>query len=74
MAHFFFTKLDVSDQNFDVFFEKHKVTPEERQDYEMTMLQKVAKSSCIIKTTFVLDKICDARNMLAVNIYYCKFF
>ena len=60
------------DQNHDAFFEKHKVTEEERQDFVMTMLQKVAKSTCIIKTTYVLDKICDARNMLAVNIYYCE--
>ena len=48
------------------------MSAEERKDFEMTMLQKVAKSTCIIKTTFILDKICDARNMLAVNIYYCE--
>ena len=54
------------------FFEKHKLSKEEREEYEYTLLQKVAKSSCIVKTTLVLDRICDARSMLAKNIYYCK--
>ncbi len=53
-------------------FEKYGIDGETAIEYEYTLLQKVAKSTCIIKCTIILDKIMKARNILARNMYYSK--
>ncbi len=52
------------------FFAKMSVPPNEQEDFEMTLLQKVARSTCIVKANLVIEKIMRARNKLATNMYY----
>ena len=56
--------------SFSAFFEKHEIPEEDQVGFEMTLLQKVAKSTCIKKSKIILDRIMDARNKLACNMYY----
>ncbi len=52
------------------FFAKMSVDAEEREDFSLTLLQKVAKSTCVIKANLVIERIMKARNKLATNMYY----
>ncbi len=52
------------------FFARLSVTPEEQEDFEMSLLQKVARSTCIVKANMVIERIMRARNKLATNMYY----
>ena len=51
------------------FWSDHGIPEAMREDLEMTLLQKVAKSTCMIKAHVVLDRVMDARNKLAKNMY-----
>ena len=50
-------------------FEKYCMTEDEIEAHRLTFLQKSFKSCCIIKNTFVLDKIMDARLKVHKNMY-----
>ncbi|TRY79609.1 hypothetical protein TCAL_11674 [Tigriopus californicus] len=58
------------DTGHDSFFEKLELPAEMREDFKYTLLQKVAKSTCMEKAHIVLNKIMDARIKLAQNMYY----
>jgi hypothetical protein len=51
------------------FYDKHEVIERERDDFSMSLLQKVAKSTCIYKAQVVLDALMNARNKIAHNMY-----
>lgn len=55
-----------------LLFEKNEIPPELAREYEYSLLQKVAKSTCIIKNTLIMDRIMKARNILTRNMYYSK--
>ncbi|XP_023343220.1 ankyrin-3 isoform X2 [Eurytemora carolleeae] len=50
-------------------FEKYGLPLEDSEDLGLTLLCKVAKSTCIVKTTYILDKIMEARHQVKVNEY-----
>lgn len=54
------------------FFLKQKIPPDEQDDFRLSLVQKVAKSGCIVKAHLVFEKIMSARNKLAQNMYYSK--
>ena len=54
----------------DEFFAKHAVPEAARGDYKMSLLEKAAKSTCIMKSHYVLDRIMDARAKMAAIMYY----
>ena len=63
----------ISDErSYADFFTKHFVTEEKAEIHQYTFLQKVARSGCIIKSTFVLAKVMDARHASLNNLYFCK--
>ena len=54
------------------YCEKHQISSDAAQDYEYSLLQKCAKSTCIIKNTILIDRIMKARMTLAKNMYLSK--
>jgi len=46
----------------DDFFANLKVSEAEAEDFRLTLLQKVAKSACIIKANLIIERIMRARN------------
>ena len=44
------------------------------ETFNYTLLQKAAKSGCINKTKFIINKIMDAREKHQKNMYFCKLF
>ena len=45
---------------------------DEVDDHTLTLLQKTAKSTCIVKNTFILDHVMNARKKIAQNMYIGK--
>ena len=63
----------ISDQkSYADFFAKHSVKEEDAEMYEWTLLQKAAHSTCIIKNTFLLEKVMDAKQKNSQNLYFSK--
>lgn len=58
-------------RSFEDYFSKHSITQEDAEMYQYTFLQKVAKSGCIVKSTYILEKIMDARTAEVANLYFC---
>ena len=54
------------------FCETHKISEEEATNFGYTLLQKTAKSTCILKNTIIMDRMMRARTILAKNMYYSK--
>ena len=62
--------MQINCSEIHAFFDKHEVTPADREDYLLSLLAKAAKSTCIIKSHVVIDAIMDARNKMAQVMYY----
>ena len=45
----------------------------DKEGFRCTLLQKAAKSGCINKTKYVINKIMDAREKHQKNLYFCKY-
>ena len=58
----------------EAVFEKLKMPAEEVQNCKLTMLQKTAKSTCILKNTYILDKLMNARMKSNKNCYLGNFY
>jgi len=53
-------------------FVKQGLPVKEAEDFDITFLCKIAKSTCIIKTTYILDKIMAARKLHQMNLYFAS--
>ena len=59
------------DRSYSEFFAKHFIDPESAQIHQYTLLQKAARSGCISKSTFLLEKVMDARWAISNNLQIC---
>ena len=48
------------------------MSEEQMENCRLTLLQKTAKSTCILKNTYILDKVMNARNKVCQNLYVGK--
>ena len=55
------------------FCEKHSIPDDESKLWNYTMLQKAAISTCIVKNTYLLEKVMDAKKKECINLYFSKF-
>ena len=69
---FLFILYDYSGALSKDFCETHKISEEEATNFGYTLLQKTAKSTCILKNTIIMDRMMRARTILAKNMYYSK--
>jgi hypothetical protein len=53
-------------------FERHSIQEEEAEVWQYTILQKAAKSTCIVKNTYLLGKVMDAKKKECINLYFSK--
>ena len=54
------------------FFEKNQIPHEEAKEYEYSLMQKSARSTCIYKNTLILDRLMRARQIMAQNLFNGK--
>ena len=65
--------LSISEKLSPQFCETYKIAPDLAIEYEYSLLKKVAKSTCILKNDIIIDRIMNARMILAKNMYFGKF-
>ena len=61
-------------KSYAELFEKHFVTEDEAELFQSTLLQKSAKSTCIVKNTYLLGKVMDAKKKTMQNLYFSKYY
>ena len=66
----FFCNVDL--KSYNDLFEKHCIPEEEAEMWQSTLLQKAAKSTCIVKNTYLLGKVMDAKKKNSMNLYFSK--
>ena len=59
-------------KSYNDLFEKHSIPEEEAEMWQSTLLQKAAKSTCIVKNTYLLGKVMDAKKKNSMNLYFSK--
>ena len=59
-------------KSYNDLFEKHSIPEEEAVTWQSTLLQKAAKSTCIVKNTYLLGKVMDAKKKNSMNLYFSK--
>ena len=59
-------------KSYNDLFEKHSIPEEEADMWQSTLLQKAAKSTCIVKNTYLLGKVMDAKKKNSMNLYFSK--
>ena len=52
------------------FWDKHGIDAAQVKEYKLSLLQKTAKSSCIIKNNLMIERIMQVRNIGAQNMYF----
>ena len=62
------------DKPYSDFFEKHGIEEDEAEVFQYSILKKAAKSTCIIKNTYMLGKVMDAKTKENMNLYFSKYF
>ena len=63
----------LDDKSYADFIEKNSIKKDEAETWQSTLLQKAATSTCIIKNTYLLGKVMDARKKQLSNLYFSKF-
>ena len=67
----FFHNL-ADDTSYSDFFEKHGIEDDEAELFQYSILKKAAKSTCIVKNTYLLGKVMDAKQKENMNLYFSK--
>ena len=62
----------IDSKSYNDLFEKHSIPEEEAEMWQSTLLQKAAKSTCIVKNTYLLGKVMDAKKKNSMNLYFSK--
>ncbi len=73
MLYLRYVSGDKSSTAIAKFFEKQEIPEEEAEMHRYTFLQKISKSGCIVKSTFIMEKIMDAKMLNLGNLYFCKY-
>ena len=63
----------IDSKSYNDLFEKHSIPEEEAEMWQSTLLQKAAKSTCIVKNTYLLGKVMDAKKKNSMNLYFSKY-
>ena len=64
----------LDEKSYAELFETLSVTKDEAELWQSTLLQKSAKSTCIVKNTYLLGKVMDAKKKTMENLYFSKYY
>ena len=72
--HYIYLIFLADQKSYADFIEKHSIPVEEATTWQYSMLQKSAKSTCIVKNTYLLGKVMEAKKKECINLYFSKFY
>ena len=72
--HYIYLIFLADQKSYADFIEKHSIPEDEAITWKYTMLQKSAKSTCIVKNTYLIGKVMEAKKKECTNLYFSKFW